>query len=334
MYGASFENHPDLVDRLACGRKLLGNTSDALRRVRDPLELMRVLRAGGFAFPETYWVDVGAGQVGQVGQVGQGGAGASPAPTWDVVGAGLAPARRWLWKPLAGGGGTHVVWADQISCRAGVMQQFIEGMPCSFAFVANGRQAQVIGLTEQLIGLSEFGASGFRWCGNLAPPRLEAESLRVMWTEAQAIADCLTAAFGLRGLNGVDFIWQAGCIWVIEANPRPSASLELFETPDGHPLFDLHVRGCLGKALPVIEPDLDLPAPARGKAVIFAVHNLTVGDTQEWARHDLCDIPLANEHILRGHPICTALAEADTAEQCLRRLHQQANLVRQWVTCD
>ena len=317
VYGASFENHPDLVDQLAASRLLLGNTSDTLRRVRDPIELMQVLREGGFAYPQTYMVEANL--------VGVNGAGASPTAFLQDDAPG------WLWKPLRGGGGTHVTWADKATNHSGVHQQYIEGVPCSFAFVANGTHARVIGLTEQLIGTPEFGASGFRWCGNLSPPRVDAAALQAMWAEAQAIAARLTTAFGLHGINGVDFIWHADRIWTIEVNPRLSASLELFDMAYAAPVFDWHVRGCLGQELPDIGV---LSTRAFGKAVIFASTNVTTGDTQFWANHDLCDIPHDHEHILRDHPICTALVEEETADACLTTLHARADLVRQWVTCD
>ena len=53
VYGAGLENRPDLVDRLAAGRTLLGCSPETLRRVRDPAVLGASLRAAGFAYPRT-----------------------------------------------------------------------------------------------------------------------------------------------------------------------------------------------------------------------------------------------------------------------------------------
>src|SRR5436190_1086634 len=52
-YTANFENYPDAVAALAAGRRLLGNSPAVLRRVRNPITLMRALRGRGFAVPET-----------------------------------------------------------------------------------------------------------------------------------------------------------------------------------------------------------------------------------------------------------------------------------------
>src|SRR6188472_1413203 len=51
VYGASFENHPALVDRLAERHTLLGNSAATLRAVRDPERLGAAL--GDLPYPRT-----------------------------------------------------------------------------------------------------------------------------------------------------------------------------------------------------------------------------------------------------------------------------------------
>ena len=60
VYGAGLENRPDLVDRLAAGRTLLGCDPGTLRRVRDPALLGASLRGAGLAYPETFAAAVSA----------------------------------------------------------------------------------------------------------------------------------------------------------------------------------------------------------------------------------------------------------------------------------
>src|SRR5215203_1862979 len=52
-YTSNFENYPAAVARLARGRQLLGNPPETLRRARDPLEVMQILRQGGVPCPES-----------------------------------------------------------------------------------------------------------------------------------------------------------------------------------------------------------------------------------------------------------------------------------------
>ena len=53
MYTGALENYPDLVDRMAAIRPLLGNSGAPLRDVRDPMKLQLALTGAGMLFPET-----------------------------------------------------------------------------------------------------------------------------------------------------------------------------------------------------------------------------------------------------------------------------------------
>ncbi len=307
-YSASFENHPALVAQLAEGRTLLGNPPAVLERVRDPLQLAAALRAGGFNYPETVV--------------------AQPDTSLD-------PNRRWLWKPLRGGGGTGVrrasAGAGRNATTPGVFQERLDGLVCSAAFVADGRRAVLLGLTEQLVGRRAFGVSGYRYCGNLLPPRLPPAAMRRMLREARALADHLTAAFGLRGVNGVDFVWHQGRLWTIEVNPRPSASLELMDSGYNIRVFDAHVRAFSGEL-----PAFDLErawahTPAMGKAILFTTPAVRAPDTSDWFARGLRDVPHSGEAIGRGHPVCTLLVSAATPAACLRGLRAKAAQVRSWL---
>jgi predicted ATP-grasp superfamily ATP-dependent carboligase len=271
VYGAGFENHPALVARLAARHTLLGNPPETLRAVRDPARLAAVLRD----FPVTSF--------------------AAPADR----------SRRWLRKPLRGGGGTRVRdWRGGPLPRGSYVQERIDGRPCSAAAVSDGTDAVVLGLTEQLVGRRAFGVRGYRWCGNVA---LAHEALL---GQARAICSQLAGEFGLRGLFGVDFIWDGERAWTLEVNPRPTASLELF---NGVEAFDAHLRGEL--------PRVEARPLYTGKAVLFATENVTIGDSERWLELGVRDVPHPGERIAAGRPICTLLT---TASDPLAALEQQA----------
>lgn len=198
----------------------------------------------------------------------------------------------------------------------------------SAVFVADGRRAVLLGVTEQLVGRRAFGARDFRYCGNLVPPRLASDELRALIDEARAVAAVLTEAFGLRGINGIDFVWSRGRLWTIEVNPRPPASLEPLEMVYGYRTFDLHVRAFEGDL-----PEFDLgraerQAPAAGRAVLYATEDVTVGDTGDWPRRDIRDVPHPGEFIPQDRPICTLRAVGPTPAACLNRLRRRARWVR------
>jgi len=52
LYTGGLENHPELVDRIAARRRLLGNRGAILRAVRDPVTLAETFGRAGIAAPE------------------------------------------------------------------------------------------------------------------------------------------------------------------------------------------------------------------------------------------------------------------------------------------
>jgi uncharacterized protein len=292
VYGASFENHPALVERLGERHALLGNTPATLRAVRDPRRLAAALRDAGLPAPRTF--------------------AAAPGER----------AGRWLRKPVRGGGGTRVRgWRGGALPAGTYVQERIDGVACSAAAVGDGVDAVVLGVTEQLVGQRAFGVRGHRWCGNLAPPRLPAGERHALLRQARAICSSLTRAFALRGLFGVDFIWDGERTWTVEVNPRPTASLEAIRGIDA---FGAHVEACAGR-LPRVDA---AHGGAAGKAVLFATDAVVVGDSERWLEQGVRDVPHPGERIAAGRPICTVVAHAATPEAALAQLEQQAARLR------
>jgi predicted ATP-grasp superfamily ATP-dependent carboligase len=295
VYGASFENHPALVARLGERHMILGNTPATLRAVRDPAKVGAALRDAGIPYPRT----------------------SDRAPS--------DPSGRWLRKPWRGGGGTRIREWRGGRLRAGeVVQERIDGLACSAAAVGDGVDAVVLGLTEQLVGRRAFGTRGYRWCGNLVPPRLPVGEQEALLGQARAICSSLTGAFALRGLFGVDFVWDGERAWTIEVNPRPTASLEAIEAAYGVGLFDAHLRGCAGE-LRRIEPER---LRAAGKAVLFATEDVVIGASERWVDLGVRDVPQPGERIAAGRPVCTVATTATTPQDALAGLEEQAGRLR------
>jgi uncharacterized protein len=295
VYGASFENHPALVARLAERHAILGNTAQTLRAVRDPQRLGAALRDAGLVYPRTFAAAPG-----------------------DRSGC-------WLRKPLRGGGGTGVrAWRGGRLPAGVVVQERIEGVACSVAAVGDGVDAVVLGITEQLVGQRAFGVRGHRWCGNVVPPRLPAGERDALLGQARAISSCLAAGFALRGLFGVDLIWDGERAWTIEVNPRPTASLEAIGDAYGIAVLDAHLRACAGE-LPQLEVER---RGAAGKAVVFATEDVVIGDSERWLERGVRDVPHPGERIAAGHPVCTVVATAATPQDALADLEEQAARLR------
>jgi uncharacterized protein len=293
IYGAGLENRPELVARLAAGRTLLGNAPEVLARVRDPHVVGRSLRDSGLAFPETL----------------------APERAADAD-----PRRAWLRKPARGGGGRGVRgWEGGALSAREIVQERIAGMPCSVAAVADGADTAVLGVSEQLAGRRELGGRGLQWCGNVVPPRLAAAERASLLAEAGAICAHVARAFALRGLFGVDLVWDGRRAWTLEVNPRPTASLEAIEEVYGIDAFAAHVGAFEGRL-----PTAGRPRGAAGKGIVYAGEPLRAGDTRAWIEEGVRDVPHPGEAIGRGRPICTVPARAATPQAALAELDRWA----------
>jgi predicted ATP-grasp superfamily ATP-dependent carboligase len=300
VYTANLENHPAAVERLGRGRRLLGNPSDVLAAVRDAERLEHALAAARLPTASVYQSDSAAMARGND--------------------------RDLLVKPRQSGGGVGIrPWLAGEPLRSDeLLQEHVAGTPASLVFAANGVEAMALGLSRQLIGEAAFGVDGYRWCGNLlGEPGLGVlEDEERLLASARDAATALTRAFGLRGINGIDFIARDGAAVVIEVNPRWTAAVELAERAVGTTLFTTHVAACEGR----LEAPEGRPVDGVfGKAVVFAPANATAPDTDAWlADPDVGDVPMSGVTLPRGEPICTVFAHGRDAAQCKATLVERA----------
>lgn len=304
-YLSPFENHPRAVATIAAGRVLLGNPPATLRAVRDPFRLADVVRRHGFAFPRIR---------------------RSNDPNDPN-----APNVSWLIKPFRSGGGNRIrPWNGDPIPRASYFQERIAGTPASLVFVAAGGRCVPIGFSRQLSGDSAFGASGFRYCGNVLASVDDRQFDRggALLDAAVRLARVVTSEFGLMGLNGIDFIAHEGVPVLLEVNPRWSSSVELAERAFGVTFFQAHADACAG-----ILPTFDLMSGlqrtrAVGKAIIYARADASIADSSHWLEDpDVRDVPRSGQRVRAGQPVCSVFASARDSASCYRALVGRAEAI-------
>jgi len=172
MYTGALENYPELVDRLASSRPLLGCSGETLRRVRDPLELQRTLTAAGLSFPETRR--------------------SADVRTVDDT---------WIGKTYRGSSGSGVGGTE----AAPYLQRRVAGTPLSAVF----RGSKLLGITRQLVGETWTGASEFQYCGTIGPwsvpPGVEQQVRRLGKIFEQKFG--LTSLYGVDLLLDGEKLW-------------------------------------------------------------------------------------------------------------------------------
>ena len=304
VYLSNLENHPGILKKLTAGRALLGNAPAVIRRVRDWRVLRKFCSQSGIPFPATLL------------------------PGEEIH---ANREKNWLLKPVRSGGGHGICPWDSRTLRADeILQAYVPGIPASALFAADGKKSVLLGLTEQLIGQQALGVSGQRWCGNLFP--LDAPQGDRLFSEIKTAIDAFTRFFGLRGLNGMDFIAgpaQKGLprYFFLEINPRYTAAMELVEQATGLNLFSVHMDAMEGK----LPGDCFLDGITKrysAKGIVFSRRHLTIGKTGTWADRHRKDIPFSGDKIEPGNPICSVFARGKSRDECQRNLFRRVYRLR------
>lgn len=268
VYGSGFESRPDLLARLAAGRRLVGNAPEVLAQSGDPTRFFPLLDRLGIPHPEISLT--------------------RPPRSFN-----------WLSKLAGACGGTHILLASATGNRANsYFQRQVEGQASSLLFLANGREIRVVGCNRALPAPAEALSA---WAYSGAARLTGAAAACLAGPRDAALA--LTRELGLRGLNGIDFVVKGDDWWLLELNPRPTATLELWDVAPMPSLFRLHVQACRGR-LPASLPS---PRGSLAAAVVYSGETLRVPQGFIWP--DWCsDRPHDGGVIAPGEPVCTVLA--------------------------
>jgi predicted ATP-grasp superfamily ATP-dependent carboligase len=299
--GAGFDGRSELLEQGAACLPLLGTAAADVRRVRDPASFFGFLRSNGIGHPPVRH-DAAV----------------------DTAG--------WLAKDAGGCGGRHILRAaDAVDADVSPLrywQREVSGTAMSVTFIANGRDAVLLGHNEQIV--RAVGARPFVFCGVCGPVPVGAAVAR----EVSAAVRALAAAFGLRGLGSLDYMLHGERVFVLEVNPRPPASMALYPDVGGAGVLRAHLRACLHN---------ELPGPLRpagsvgGTEIVVAPRALRLdvaaaAALASWpGAHDL---PHAGTDFAAGDPLCSVTASGRDADAVKIRLARQRDAVLQQLeTC-
>lgn len=279
VYGSGLDAQPELLEKIASVIPLIGNSAACVKAVKTASSFFSALQQCNIAYPLVF----------------------------DSLSANHH-ADVYLSKFAGGCGGTHIKLAgknDELAANH-YYQQYVDGRSVSLLFLANGTQAEVVGFNEQW--LSPSVEMPFRYGGAVSHIVLP-QSIQQQLIEA---ARKLTLAFGLLGLNSLDAIVQDDSVYVLEVNPRLSATFDLYENA-GLNLMDCHVQASL-KQLDISSYSNQSGMQSKAHAIVYAPFDIVIPaifDWPEWA----VDTPLPGSQSVRGGaPICTVIALASNAD--------------------
>jgi len=290
MYTGAMENHVQVLEKISDQYILLGNPQPVCTNVRDPLQLAEVFQQQEIPYPEIQFsAEMNDGE--------------------------------WLLKPTRSAGGIGIErFTNQSIDKHHYLQEYIPGDNYSAVFVGSGNDCHLLGVTQQLIGLSEFHAGPFSYCGSIGPIALSDSELQ-QWLH---IGKTICHRFTVKGLFGVDAVRQDKKIYPIEINPRYTASVEVIELGIGYQAIQLHCDAFLDQS---VSFEKLAPRWLMGKACLFAPDDLvfneipaTLHQEGESGFFSTADVPAEGTEIKKAHPVLTIIVSANDQKSVIDAL--------------
>ncbi len=282
VLGGGLDSHPELIEHIESHRSLIGNSAERFKQLKMPERCFALFDKLGIPYPDVSW-------------------------------RGPTDSREWLLKTGCSEGGKGVRSAAHDQAGSGdFYQRRLAGPTYSLLFLANGDDLKIIGfntLRTVAIGKTPFlfaGAQNFTDLGIEVRRRMAAVALK------------LIKNIGLVGLNSLDFMLdpQKGPL-VLEINPRPSATMALYDRDMPEGLLRAHIHAVYGKLMPI-------PATTQFRAfhVVIASRMLSISENLIWP--SWChDRPVPGTSVLPGAPFCTVEAEASSPQSALKLLSRR-----------
>jgi methenyltetrahydromethanopterin cyclohydrolase len=196
-------------------------------------------------------------------------------------------------------------------------QKYRAGTQHSVLFLADGLYLQVIGFnTQWTISLGETQEFIFSGIINSCDLLSEQKERITNWLKK------IVPVFSLKGLNSLDFIQEGDKSFVLEINPRPSASMQLYDAD----LLNRHIKACQGELT-----DYRLHDGYTGYLIVYAEQDVLIPETFNWPEGCM-DLPESGALIRTGQPICSIIAHQKRAQSVMNELLiKQHNLKKVFI---
>lgn len=282
VLGAGFEHAPSLMRAIARRNPIVGATPDQVALLKDPFRFSALLSELQILHPP---VEATASK---------------------------ESVQLWVSKRIGASGGAHI----RDGAAPGVhryRQRHVDGRPVSALFLANGKDISVVGFSEQWTDPTPRAL--YRYGGAVGPIALEP----AISASISAALARLVAATGLVGLASADMILAEDTFSLLEINPRPGATLDIFDRGDAPSLLALHLDACAGH-LPAALLAL---SSAQAAAIVYADRAVDPASLQRpvWT----ADWPSCDDNIPAGGPFCTILAAGASPAAARALLERRRN---------
>ena len=328
FYCGALENSPRILERILKKGNfigpLLGTSPECLGALRNPEWLAKTLAAAGLK-------------------------------TLSVINHSSPPEPdgTWLQKPLASAGGRMIrVW-DETAVQnpfpeSHYFQKIAAGVGGSVIFRVHAGNAEWLGAACELQApLESAPPSAFSYCGSFGPindlPVAVEAKLKTM---IQTFVDHVPS---LEGFVGLDFRFDGDEVWLVEVNPRYTASIEVLELVLGRSFLNPPVTA--GRSADFSSAsnhqsfstsNLSQPSnhqnliktPMIMKQILYATETFVAPDLRQfvtendpWKIPVMADIPVPGILVERGWPICTVMVSGENRQTLESRMKDRLSVV-------
>jgi predicted ATP-grasp superfamily ATP-dependent carboligase len=279
VLGSGFECNPRLVAKLGARFPLIGNDAETIQRTKDPKHFFSLLDDLGVPHPETRL----------------------EAP---------ADPEGWLMKRIGGSGGLHVhaCPAKPRPDKRRYFQRHAAGKEISLLGLVSEKSA-AFAVSRQWT--SPLPRRPFRYGGAAGSLPIDEDLEARLIEMSLAVAEALK----LKGIVSFDYLVDEGAPSLLEVNPRPGATLDVFDDASGT-LFKAHVEATRdGDPAALLASDWHPPV-ARAAAFLYADRGPLTAPAVDWPAW-AADRPQPGSVIGAGQPLATVTAEGETVEAVL-----------------
>lgn len=329
IYTSSWDNHPELLSELESLNNLTfaANNSDVINKLcskKGLYDLFKVIKKTALKTPEIIFdKDIIKERLNK-----------------DEF---LNSDKKFLLKPLKSGGGREIELIYSLKDYSRIkgklindnyyFEEYIDGELYSAQFGADTRNSKLISITKQLNALNTENA--FQYGGNILI-KADQQLRKIL----QETADLLTSIYGLKGINGFDFIIRNDEMYFLELNPRFTAAVELLLPIYSEDVFKIYFEKEIKKNY--LHKYLNTDIKESGKIIYYAKSDLKVKDDLNKLNsknirdsiiesgqnnYFIKDLPQIGEKFLKGDPVFTLIIKADNEEnfwKLTRKVFSQA----------
>ncbi len=263
---------------------------------------------------------------------------------------GLPAVGSWVQKPYQSAGGLDVKLIESASrsrqrgdALAGgcaeekpvFFQSYKKGPVYGASFIGDRTGCRLLGVCQQLV--ERLNENVFTYHGSVGPINL-AKPVRETLVR---MAELFVKRFELFGWFGIDFVMDEQQPWLLEINPRYTASMEILERQAGQSIFGSHHHAVIGsssnQAAPRFQTFENVGEALLGKRYVFHRGKRPVrisGDLFEFMTNRptleeadgetkfVTDIPHEGSLVSPGFPVCTVWALGDEILEIETRLKE------------